>query len=148
MTAQEDCRSLCSKIVFYRDRWCQICGSTENPEAHHIWFRSRVIWVVQYDPDYMVLLDKKCHTEEDYAPHVDEAASLDKIMPRIAEVDYNRFQKVAKFLIAPEISYEAKASAATSPDYVAIRGVLRKQLKIYERNYEIDKYNCDPIYRG
>jgi hypothetical protein len=152
MTAKEKCRQLCWKITCYRDKWCQICGKSlgepAHLEAHHIWFRSQEIWVVQYDPDFMVALDFDCHRLKEWAPHVDNELFIAKLMPRIIQIDADRANKVNKFLAAPEKSEEAKRSRDESPCFAEIAANLTIQLRHTMLQYELDMYNYDPPYRG
>lgn len=50
-------------VVFKRDnRTCKICGSKEEINAHHLYSRNSHPDLV-YDPDNIVTLCKKCHTD-------------------------------------------------------------------------------------
>ena len=113
-----------------------------------MWFRSRGIWVVQYDTDYMVALCFDCHQTKPYAPHVNESLFMDKISSRIAQDDLDRYYKLTKFLNSPETSEEAKRSYEEPPCFAEIAAGLTIQLKHTMLEYELQMYNYDPPYRG
>lgn len=140
---QKKAGQLWSLCVKYRDQYCVICGKTfEKPEmleAHHIHFRSAGNWKVQYDIDFGCALDHKCHQEAPDAPHVDNQAFIDKLMPRLS---HERQAKLCEFLMNPvEICTE-------KPDWHEICAGLARKLKELKEWYEIDKYSSDEIYHG
>lgn len=129
--------------VKYRDKWCVICGKVlEKPEmleAHHIYFRSSGNWKVQYDIDFGCALDHKHHQEAPDAPHVDNQAFIDKLLPRLS---HERQAKIAEFLMNPKEVCTEKA------DYHQICCDLALKLKELQEWFEIDKYSTDEVYKG
>lgn len=151
MTAKEECRRLCRGIVLFRDMFCQMCGKAQELhyfETHHIWLRSQEIWIVQYDPDFMVTLDFDCHQIKEKAPHQNNELFIANIIPKIASKDEKRAAKILKFLNSPEDSDEARASRMCPPNYREIAKRLKVQFAEAQETYEMNKYNCDEIYRG
>lgn len=136
-------RDLWSQCVKIRDKFCIICGySPENPltlSAHHVHFLSQGNWQILFDIDFGVALCPDCHLTRPAAPHVDNKAFIDKLLPRLS---HERQAKLCEFLMNPvEICTER-------PDWHKIASGLAIKLKELREFYEIDRYSTDEVYRG
>ena len=147
MKPYDKCVELAKKIAIYRDMFCIRCGTPYFEEGHHLWFRSRKIWIVQLDPDFIVRLCREHHREAPDAPHVDEQASRDVILPLIAQKDPQRAQKVISFLNNPHNSEQYRLSQE-KPQYDVIAADLIMRLKDAQEQYELDMIGTDEVYRG
>lgn len=147
LTPYDKCVELAKQIAIYRDMYCILCGTPYFPEGHHIWFKSRKIWIVQFDPDFIVRLCSEHHRKAPDSPHMDELASRDKILPRIAQKDPQRAEKIIRFLNAPHNSEEYRLSQE-KPHYDEIAADLILRLQDTKEQYELDMVNCDEIFRG
>ena len=108
-------------------------------EAHHIYFRSSGNWKIQYDIDFGCALDFTHHHKAPDAPHVNNQAFIDKLMPRLS---HERQAKLCAFLMNPE------EICTETPDWHEITTGLALKLRELKEWYEIDKYSTDEIYRG
>jgi len=137
--AEKKCRELWKQCVKYRDRWCVVCGWA-TIEAHHIYFQSQGNWKVQYDIDFGVSLCPAGHRYKEFAPHVNNGKFLDKILPRIRQVDTERAAKVIAFLNEPQ------KTCAEKPCFAEIAAKLQLQLTELKELYWMN-YDCEPYAR-
>jgi hypothetical protein len=147
-TPFQNCVELARRIAIFRDKWCIICGDPSNPHGHHIWLKSRKIWTVLVDPDFVVRLCGKHHTLSKESAHEQELEFREKIINRIGQSDPDRATKLSRFLVSPHTSFEYKRSIEEKPEWAEIAADLIMRLKITEEHYHMDMANVDETYRG
>lgn len=132
--AERQCRELWSKIVRHRDRWCVLCGSTHEIEAHHLFNKARGNWTIIYDVDYGVTLCKDHHQDTPVGSDM-----FEKLVARVRVKDESRADKIltrAQKPIAPcPIDFDAKIT----------RALLREQWKKIKNETWMDA-DCCPGY--
>ena len=132
--AEKICRELWAKIVKHRDRWCLLCGATDNLEAHHLIPKAQGNWTVIYDIDFGVTLCKEHHVD---TPRGSEL--LEKLIIRVRAKNEDRAEKILTQLNKPikpcPILFDA----------VLVKRILRSQwAKINELSWTDD--DCVPGY--
>ncbi len=114
--AEKICRELWAKIVKHRDRWCLLCGATDNLEAHHLIPKAQGNWTIIYDIDFGVTLCKEHHVDTPRGSDL-----LEKLIIRVRAKNEDRAEKILNQLNKPISPCPIKFEA------VLVKRILRSQ---------------------
>ena len=96
---ESQCDLIWQQIVIAREHsTCEICGSHNNVQAHHIIFRSVCPKQLRYVTKLGVCLCDDCHLHRNDAPHQDDDKFLKKYLKKLKLKDRDRYIYISTVL--------------------------------------------------